>query len=303
MASLKLALIGATPTFLELLASTGLTVSALYPLAEDDDGSLLEHGDDAWPVMGLDDFDWGMADALICLADAPLSARAIPEALAAGLTVIDASHSGAQATGSGKLLSLPHMAALLLARPLQALTAAGVQVQSSAATVMLPVSAAGQAGVDELSAQVRGLFAQGELAQKVYPKRIAFNLLPDASDTLRPALDAQLGKLAGQPPATLQVLHVPVFYGMAATLALHLAATATAESVEAALAANDGLMVLPRAQLTSTQDVIGADKVWVGNVEVSADGRTAQLWLLADNARLQAMSVLAVLLQWRAAVH
>ncbi|WP_028451978.1 Asd/ArgC dimerization domain-containing protein [Chitinilyticum aquatile] len=306
MAGLKLALIGATPTFLELLADSGLAVTALYPLAAEDDGSLLEHGDEAWPVMGLADFDFEEVDLLLFLADAPLSAKAIPQALAAGLTVVDASHSGAEAaSGSkGRLLALPHMAALLLARPLQALQQLGSVIEAASASVFLPVSAAGQAGVDELSEQVRGLFAHGELSQKVFSKRIAFNLLPETSASLRAGMDTQLARLAnGLQLATLQIIHMPVFYGMSAALTVRLESASDAAAVRAALAANEGLLLLPEGQVVSTQDVIGADKVWVGNVDVSADGRTLQLWLLADNARLQAMSVLAVLLQLRGSVH
>ncbi|MBE9609335.1 Asd/ArgC dimerization domain-containing protein [Chitinilyticum piscinae] len=303
MAGLKVALIGATPTFLELLADSGLVISALYPLAAQDDGSLLEHGDDVWPVIGLDDFDFADVDLLLCLADPELAQAAIPQALAAGLTVLDASNAGVAAGDKGRLLSLPHIAALQLARPLQSLAAAG-GIEAASASVFLPVSASGQAGVDELSAQVRSLFAHGDISSKVFAKRIAFNLLPDFSAALRGGIASQLGKMTeGLQLDTLQLIHMPVFYGMSASLTMRLKSAMSDAEVRAALAANEGLLVLPEGQLVATQDVIGADKVWVGDVALSADGRTLQLWLLADNSRLQAMTVLAVLLQLAASRH
>src|SRR6201999_3402221 len=83
------------------------------------------------------------------------------------------------------------------------------------------VSGAGKAGMDELFEQSRNIFVGDANEPKVYPKQIAFNVIPQAGDFLEDGSTTEGRKLGVEPKkildpaikATATAVRVPVFVG------------------------------------------------------------------------------------------
>jgi aspartate-semialdehyde dehydrogenase len=77
----------------------------------------------------------------------------------------------------------------------------------------------GKAGVDELASQTVALLNSREVAPRIYPLQIAFNLIPQASNLL---FDRDLANLMGSGDIKCehQVVDVPIFHGFSAAVQL-----------------------------------------------------------------------------------
>ncbi|HUB09422.1 MAG TPA: Asd/ArgC dimerization domain-containing protein [Myxococcales bacterium] len=130
----------------------------------------------------------------------------------------------------GRVVSLPGAASLLAARLLEPLERpAGVQALE--ATLLLPASGAGAAGVRELSRQSAKLLSSGQSPARRFPHRLAFNVIPEVmgfegqEDRAELAFRRELRRLLGAPELTVTVtaVRVPVFFGLCAALTVQLA--------------------------------------------------------------------------------
>ena len=77
----------------------------------------------------------------------------------------------------------------------------------------------GKAGVEELASQTINLLSSRNVKPEVYARQIAFNLLPDAVDSL---LEDDLRQILGNNSysVALQSVNVPLFHGLAAAVQL-----------------------------------------------------------------------------------
>ncbi|KPC52931.1 Asd/ArgC dimerization domain-containing protein [Amantichitinum ursilacus] len=286
-APLKLAIFGAHgpfgDTLLEVLAESPVSVDEIFALAADEDGSVVTFRGEDTIIEAAAGFDWSQASVAVFAGSRDEMKQYAPAAKAAGCRLLDA--------------TAPLASFAVLARPLAALN--GLSIARAHATLMESASSQGQGGVDTLSRQTRALFANAEIENGAFAKRLAFNLFPlpqQQSEHIRNVVNQQLGAPLLD---SVQRVQVPLFFGHGATLAVRLIQETSKEAVIAALRASSGLFVLDAegpAGIATPQDVIGADLVWISQVEVSADGKTVTLWAVVDNARLGAMAVVAELL-------
>ncbi|MBB5190296.1 aspartate-semialdehyde dehydrogenase [Silvimonas terrae] len=286
-APLSLAILGAHgpfgTTLLEVLAESAVSVNEIYALAVADEGSLVSFRGEDYPVLEVDEFDWSAAQVAVFAGSREELKKYAPAAKAAGCRMLDA--------------TAPLAAFAVLSRPLSALT--GLSIARAHATLLESASAQGQTGVETLSRQTRALYANEEIENGAFPKRLAFNLFPlphAQSESIRNVVNQQLGAPLLD---SVQRIQAPLFFGHGATLSIRLIQDTTREAVITALRANPGLFVLDvegPSGVATPQDVIGADLVWISNVDVSEDGKTVTLWAVVDNARLGALAVVAELL-------
>ncbi|SMC22351.1 Aspartate-semialdehyde dehydrogenase [Andreprevotia lacus DSM 23236] len=286
MPLLKLAVVGCNTAagLLETLSELKLPLAAFYPLDRDDEGELVSFGGEDWPVMALGDFNWASADVAIFLSQT----EAIADALAAGCKVVDASNGEPQRGA----VQVPNVIDVLLARLVGAFKAGG-ELTTVTATGLLAVSQEGQPGIDKLSEQTRAIFAQQAVeVGTTYAKRIAFNLVPQEQQAVT-ARAAKLSRKLGV-PLSLQLAHVPVFYGHSLSVAVQFAQPVTAAALQAAFTQTAGIYLLERG-VASPQDAIGGEQVWVSQLAVAEDGLSASAWAVVDNSKLSALLTLAAL--------
>ena len=117
----------------------------------------------------------------------------------------------------GTAVALPSAATQLLGTTLATLESSA---DAAVATVLLPASDAGDAGLKELAQQSIAMLNLSEEPQPVFGRRLAFDLWPAAPSAGVPALEsvrAELQRLRLPVPA-LTLLQAPVFHSVSASL-------------------------------------------------------------------------------------
>lgn len=282
--------------------------------------SFVEYGGDKVAVDDLDDQAMDDLDALI-LAVPPEVARAAGErAIEAGVPVIDCSGAWASVSGVpvvvpwvnpealGELgrevvAAIPSAAANLLAGALGPLRRAGVRGEVEA-TVLVPASAWGRAGIEELSAQVIALFNQGTPPRKVFEHGLAFDLAPqvgpvgdDGWSEAEQRVAHELRRLTGlTEPMAITMVGVPVFSGISAAIHLRTPRAVDVNLVERIL--RDGGVTVPEAPgaryVPRPRRVDGKPFVEVGRLRADPAGAGLHLWASIDNLRGSAAVTVAL---------
>lgn len=273
------------------------------------------YGDENILVEDADHLDIGLADALI-LAVPRSAARALGErAQDEGAVVVDLSGELARdadvplivpwvnpehiaSAGLRQVVAVPDAPAVLLASVLGPLVRAGLKGRAHA-TILVPASASGRGGIDELSRQVVALFNATTPPRKIFRQGLAFDLVPAVGEVddsgwtgSEARVSRQVDRLLGSAFAvTCTLITVPVFSGISADLSLELDRRTPPELIERIL--HDGGVRAPQEPgargLPRPRRVEGESFVHAARVRAHPDhGTGVQLWLAMDNLRASA---------------
>lgn len=160
------------------------------------------------------------------------------------------------------------------------------------------VSGTGQKAVDELAAQVRALFNNQEIPKRVYPHRIAFNVLPHIDVFLENGYTREEMKMTNETKkimgddaieVTATTVRVPVFYGHSEALNIETERKLTPMQARALLAEAPGIKVVDdpgKNQYPMPLDAAGQDLTLVGRIREDFSIKNGlNLWIVADNVR------------------
>ncbi|MDD3580370.1 MAG: aspartate-semialdehyde dehydrogenase [Desulfobacca sp.] len=160
------------------------------------------------------------------------------------------------------------------------------------------VSGTGQKAVEELATQVRALLSGQDPVSKVYPHRIAFNVLPHIDVFLDNGYTKEEMKMVNETRkimgddsirVTATTARVPVFYGHSEAVNLETEKKLTAAQVREMLANAPGVKVVDdpgNRQYPMPLDAAGQDLTLVGRIrEDESIPHGINLWIVADNIR------------------
>ena len=160
------------------------------------------------------------------------------------------------------------------------------------------VSGTGQKAVEELAAQVRALFNNQEVVKKVYPHRIAFNVLPHIDVFLDNGYTKEEMKMVNETrkimgddsiAVTATTIRVPVFYGHSESINIETERKLTPEEARRLLAAAPGVKVVDnpsKNEYPMPLEAAGQDLTLVGRIrEDFSIPNGLNLWVVADNIR------------------
>ncbi len=160
------------------------------------------------------------------------------------------------------------------------------------------VSGTGQKAVDELADQTRALFTQGDVVCKVYPHRIAFNVLPHIDVFLDNGYTKEEMKMVNETKkimgddgiqVTATTVRVPVFYGHSESLNIETERKLTPQKARKILSQAPGVKVVDnptRFEYPMPLDAAGQDLTLVGRIrEDFTIANGLNLWIVADNLR------------------
>jgi len=182
--------------------------------------------------------------------------------------------------GRTRLVS-PHPAAVALAQLLAPLAA--FEVRRAVATVVMPVSVAGDAGLDELFEQTRGILAfSGNPKGKLFPAQIAFNLLPSADDAELAAESAREA-LGCDCPIALELVQGGVFHGLSVALHVELGTRPAAAEIRKRLGRSPGVAVAKDGRKLGPVAAAGEERLLVGEVRATGDEGGYWIWAVMDN--------------------
>jgi aspartate-semialdehyde dehydrogenase len=195
-----------------------------------------------------------------------------------------------------RLMSVPGGASLAAYRALRPLSA-GLGLASLDATLLVPVSAAGAAGVRELSRQSAALLSGGRVKPKRFAHRIAFNVVPEEAEPegqeskTERSFREELRRLLSRPvlPLTVSAVRVPVFFGLSLSLTCACERPARLGEVESLYRAEalGDLKLLSGTGVEAMPSLAAGDpSVLVGRLR--GEGTHWQLWACVDQLRMRA---------------
>ena len=224
---------------LSILEQRKFPVRNLYPLASSRSaGSTVTFRGKELVVLDVEGFDFSQAQIGLFSAGGSVSEKYAPIAAAAGCVVIDNTahfryerdiplvvtevnpHAIAQYKNRG-IIANPNcstMQMLVALKPIQ--DAVGI-ARINVATYQA-VSGTGKEAIDELANQTRALFNHKDPVVEVYPKRIAFNVLPHIDVFLENGYTKEEMKMVWETRKIMEddsivvnptAVRVPVFYG------------------------------------------------------------------------------------------
>lgn len=186
------------------------------------------------------------------------------------------------AAGAGPLVS-PHAAVVGLLQLLRIL--APLAPREVLATAIQPVSHYGEAGIEELFAETRGILTfAGRRRHALFGRQLAFNLMPAKADDGE-EVDRQLAALLGgaeAPDCRLRLLQGNAFHGVALSVELRFTAAPTARELQRRLRADPLIEIARATNRPGPIDAAGSERILVGPVRTDAAGRT-WLWAVFDN--------------------
>jgi aspartate-semialdehyde dehydrogenase len=314
------AVVGATGAvgeiMLEILAERNFPVNNVYPLAsERSAGRKVQFGGKHLTVQDLSTFDFSSVQIGLFSAGAGISEKYAPIAARAGCVVIDNTsqfryddeiplvvpevnpHAIADYQRHG-IIANPNCSTIQMLVALKPLhDAAGIE-RINVCTYQA-VSGTGKEAIEELASQTAELLNGRSAEVKVYPRQIAFNVLPHIDVFQDNGYTKEEMKMVWETRKIMEdesiqvnptAVRVPVFYGHSE--ALHIETREKLDAVQAtALLENaPGIVVLDERKdggyPTAVSEGATHDPVYVGRIrEDISHPRGLDLWVVADNVR------------------
>jgi aspartate-semialdehyde dehydrogenase len=319
------AIVGATGAVGEVMISVleerNFPVRTLYPLASSRSAgkSIMFRGKSV-RVTDLAQFDFSQAQIGLFSAGGSISAEFAPKAAAAGCVVIDNTSHFRQDDDVPLIVPEVNLHALadyrvrnIIANPncstIQMLVALkpiydAVGISRINVATYQAVSGTGKEAIEELAAQTAKLLNGQEIACEVYPKQIAFNVLPHI-DTFQEngytreemKMVWETRKIFGDPDILVNptCVRVPVFFGHSEAVHIETVDKITAGQARSLLANAPGVTVVDErtdgGYPTAVTEAAGSDSVFVGRIrEDISHPRGLNMWIVSDNVRKGAAS-------------
>lgn len=161
------------------------------------------------------------------------------------------------------------------------------------------VSGSGKAAINELVTQVSDLLSGRSIESVVYPKQIAFNVLPQIDEFLDNGYTREEMKMFWETQKIFKdpeiqvnatAVRVPVFYGHSMAIHLETARKISASDAKEILLEAPGVIVMDENQSggypTPIPEASGTDAVYVGRIREDISYPLGlNLWVVSDNIR------------------
>ncbi|MGZ8218229.1 aspartate-semialdehyde dehydrogenase [Methylomagnum sp.] len=316
----NVAVLGATgavgETMLSILAERNFPVGEVYALASGRSaGKQVEFKGGYLTVQDVEGFDFSKAQIGLFSAGASVSEIYAPKAAAAGCVVIDNTSQfrydadiplvvpevNPEAIALYKnhgIIANPNCSTIQMLVALKPIHDA-VGIERINVCTYQAVSGTGKEAIEELAAQTALLLNGKPITPEVYPKQIAFNVLPHIDVFLDNGYTKEEMKMVWETrkimgDESIQVnpttVRVPVFYGHSEAVHIETREKITAERALELLSQAPGIEIIderkPGGYPTAVTEAAGKDPVYVGRVrEDISHPRGLDIWVVADNVR------------------
>ena len=314
------AVVGATgavgETMLAILEERNFPVREVYALASSKSaGKRIPFKGGALKVEDLAEFDFSKAQIGLFSAGASVSAIYAPKAAAAGCIVVDNtsqfryendiplivpevnSERIADYKNRG-IIANPNCSTIQMLVALKPIYDA-VGIDRINVCTYQAVSGTGKKGIDEVATQTARLLNGQPIECKVYPKQIAFNVIPQIDVFLDNGYTKEEMKMVWETrkilgDETIKVnptaVRVPVFYGHSEAVHLETRRKISVEEVRDLLAKAPGVTVMDERKNggypTAVTESSGHDNVFVGRIrEDISHPFGIDMWVVGDNVR------------------
>jgi len=317
---IDVAVVGATgavgETIVSILQERKFPVRNLYLLASArSSGSRVEFNGKYVTVTDLAEFDFSQAQVGLFSAGGSISAEYAPKAAQAGCIVVDNTahfrydddiplvipevnaHAIADYKNKG-IIANPNCSTIQMLVALKPIYDA-VGIERINVATYQAVSGTGKEAVEELVGQTAAILNTKEIVTEVYPKQIAFNVLPQIDVFQENGYTKEEMKMVWETKKIFEdadilvnptAVRVPVFYGHSEAVHIETREKISAEDAKALMEKAAGVVVLddrePGGYPTAVTEGAGTDPVYVGRIRDDiSHPRGLNMWIVSDNVR------------------
>ncbi|MFG1358807.1 aspartate-semialdehyde dehydrogenase [Xanthobacter pseudotagetidis] len=314
----KVAVVGATGNvgreILSILAERGFPADEVVALASRrSQGVEVSYGDKTLKVKNLETYDFSDTDICLMSAGGAVSKEWSPKIGAAGCVVIDNSSQwrmdpdvplivpevNADAiTGFSKknIIANPNCSTAQLVVALKPLHDAAT-IRRVVVSTYQSVSGAGKDAMDELFTQTRAVFVSDPVEPKKFPKRIAFNLIPQIDVFMDDGFTKEEWKMVAETKKILDpkikltatCVRVPVFISHSEAVNVEFEKELSAEDARKILREAPGILVIDTREpggYATPHEAAGEDATYISRLrdDPTVDNGIA-FWCVSDNLR------------------
>src|SRR6202049_137213 len=299
----KVALVGATGNvgreMLNILDERKFPADEVVALASRRSmGVEVSYGDRTLKVKALEHYDFSDVDICLMSAGGAVSKEWSPKIAAAGAVVID--NSSAWRMDPDVPLIVPEVNADTVAGFRKKNVIANPNCSTAQLVVALKplhdratikrvvvatyqsVSGAGKDAMDELFAQTRAVFAANTLEPKIFPKRIAFNIIPHIDSFRDDGFTREEWKIEAETKKILDpkielvatCVRVPVFVGHSEAVNVEFEKPISAEEARQLLRSAPGILVVDKHEpggYVTPYESVGEDETYVSGIREDND--------------------------------
>lgn len=315
----KIAVVGATGNvgreILEILDQRQFPVREVVALASRNSaGKEVSFGDSqTLTVQALDDYDFTGTDIALFSPGSAVSKIHAPRAASQGCVVIDNTSQfrmdptiplvvpevNPQALKNFRktnIIANPNCSTIQMVVALKPLHARN-PIKRVVVSTYQSVSGAGKEAMDELYEQTKGLFMHEHKDPQKFPKRIAFNLIPQIDVFMEDGKTKEEWKMVEETKKILDpnikvsatCVRVPVFVGHSESVNIEFTNPITVEEVYDILEEAPGVVVVDRREpggYATPVEAVGEDATYISRVrkdDTIANG--INMWVVSDNLR------------------
>ncbi len=314
------AVVGATgavgETMMAILEERDFPIRNLYPLASARSaGSKIQFKGKMYTVQDLSEFDFSQVQIGLFSAGGSISEIYAPKAAEAGCVVIDNTahfrydddiplvvpevnpHAIAGYKNRG-IIANPNCSTIQMLVALKPIYDA-VGIERINVCTYQAVSGTGKNAIEELATQTVNILNTKEVKAEVYPKQIAFNVLPHIDVFKDNGYTKEEMKMVWETNKIFEddsilvnptAVRVPVFFGHSEALHIETKEKITAEKATQLMQDFDGIEVLDERNdggyATAVTEGASNDPVYVSRIrEDISHPRGLDMWVVADNVR------------------
>ncbi|MBU3889068.1 aspartate-semialdehyde dehydrogenase [Methylosinus sp. KRF6] len=314
----KVAVAGATGNvgreMLDILAERRFPVSEVVALASSRSiGTEVSFGDKILKCRHLDTYDFSDTDICLMSAGGDVAREWAPRIGAKGCVVIDNSSAWRMdpdvplvvpevnadaAAGFTKkhIIANPNCSTAQLVVALKPLHDAA-KIKRVVVSTYQSVSGAGKEGMDELFSQTRSVFVSDPMESKKFPKRIAFNLIPQIDVFMEDGFTKEEWKMVVETKKILDpkiklvatCVRVPVFIGHSEAINIEFENPLSPDAARDILREAPGVLVIDKHEpggYITPHEAAGEDATYISRIR---DDPTVEnglvLWCVSDNLR------------------
>jgi aspartate-semialdehyde dehydrogenase len=314
----KVAVIGATGNvgqeILKILHERNFPVDDIVALASSRSvGKEVSFGDKTIKVQDLSKFDFKGIDIALSSPGGKVSAEYSPKAAAAGAIVVDNTsywrmdpdvplivpEVNPEAINDVKkgIIANPNCSTIQMVVALKPIHEAAT-IKRVVVSTYQSVSGTGKDAMDELFNQTKGIYMNATPTPSVYPKQIAFNVIPQIDVFMDDGMTKEEWKMVVETKKILDpkikvcasCVRVPVFIGHSEMINIETEKELSAAEAKAIWRKAPGVTVVDLDQeelnFVTPQEVQGEDDVYVSRIrEDSTVENGLNFWCVADNLR------------------
>ena len=314
----KVAVVGATGNvgreMLNILAERQFPADEMVALASRrSTGTDVSYGDKTLKVKALDGYDFSDVDICLMSAGGAVSKDYSPKIAAQGAVVIDNSSQwrmdpdvplvvpevNADALNGFRrknIIANPNCSTAQLVVALKPLHDKA-KIQRVVVSTYQSVSGAGKDAMDELFSQTKAVFTLEEMNTKKFPKRIAFNLIPQIDVFMEDGFTKEEWKMVAETKKILDpkikltatCVRVPVFISHSEAVNIEFAEPISDEEARDILRNAPGCVVIDKREpggYVTPYEATGEDATYISRIREDATVENGlSMWVVSDNLR------------------